>query len=490
MELKKRSYAILGQLFSLVVLFLANAQAYGDFSTFHNNYYADAPTFLNSYIVTARKQTDLNNNDVLEVLPDGKMFFCSAVGHYVQQDATYLLADDTSCAADDLDAGDSSAIPPMSFMDKLEVDVRKTVTGKTAHLILYVHGLGVSFQDAVLGAAQFGLHFQGENVNNSATDTTTCLDSGGGLPQDCILCPQNARKGLSPGLLVAFDWPSYPLFGPPAEELLLLQALLAPVTGKEIRTRADESAEALANIFEYVVQELQSRLRSDGIRLNSTLIAHSEGNYMVMKGAQAAVDRKMKNVFNNVFLLAADISSAALSKGQPGEYLPRIGKEISVYSSTSDPDLLVSSYLWSSLHNPEFKARLGQAGPYARRGTIKGIDATKATNRISPAIGDLTVEEFDDCAVPNPVSSLQSPVLAGLLAQHGSYRCVAEILDDMNLTMMKRVQRIPGANRRIKVPGIPGRFALQTDDNPPLFSCKAWKDAGFGGDSTTWTKSP
>jgi len=63
--------------------------------------------------------------------------------------------------------------------------------------------------------------------------------------------------------------------------------LLAPKTGQEIRGRADESAQALANVFEYVVLALRSRLQSDGIRLVSTLIAHSEGNYMVMKGAEA-----------------------------------------------------------------------------------------------------------------------------------------------------------------------------------------------------------
>ena len=471
MKLNKCSYVVLRQLFTLIVLLLTHAQAYGD-----------VPKFDNSYMVTARQQTDINNDDVLKVLPDGKMFFCSAEGHYVQQEADYDLETGGSCAAKSLKEGDSSAMPSTSFTDKLEADVRKTIVGNTAFLNLYVHGLGVTFQAAVQEAAKFGLHFQGENVNNPATGTTMCVaDSKGVLPQDCILCPQDARKGLSPALLLGFDWPSFPLFGPPAEELILLEILLAPITGQEIRTRADETAEALANIFEYVARDLHSRLRPDGIRLVFNAIAHSEGNYMLAKAAQAAVERNLKNVFDNVFLLAADISSAALSKGEYGEALVSISKTITVYYSTSDPALLVSSYLWSSLHNPEFKSRLGQAGPYASQDTIVGIDATEATNRIIPDIGGLTVEEFDDCAVPDPLQSLKSPVLAGLLAQHGSYRCVAEILDDMNLTMIQSVQDIPGANRRIKVPGISNRFALQTDDNPPLFSCDEWKDAGFGG---------
>jgi len=244
--------------------------------------------------------------------------------------------------------------------------------------------------------------------------------------------------------------------------------------------RADESAAALANVFENVVEELRQRLKKDGIKLIATLIAHSEGNYMVMKGAQSAVARKLKKVFADVFLLAADISSAALNRGEPGRDLRKVGKRVTVYNSTSDPDLLVSSYLWSSLHNPSFQARLGQTGPYSKLNKVFGVDSTQATNRIIPDIGGLSVSDFDKCAVPNPLQSLESPVLAGLLAQHGSYRCVAEILDDMNMTMLKGVQTIPGADRRIKVPGIKRHFSLQTDGNPPLFSCEEWIKAGFG----------
>lgn len=445
--------------------------------------YGDPPTFSNSYIMTTREQPGAESGEALRVLPDGKLFFCSAPGHYVQQDESYVLANGTPCT-DPLDEADSSVMPPASFLQALEQDVRKTTDGtRTAHLTVYVHGLGVTFPTAVSEAAQFGLHFQAKNVNNDATGTTVCTPVDDKLPQDCILCPQDARKGLYPGLVIAFDWPSFPLTGPPPIEALLLQTLLAPTTGRQIRMRADDSAEALANVFEHTVQELGQRLRKDKIKLVATLIAHSEGNYMVMKGAQTAVARRMKNLFNNVLLLAADINSAALNRGQPGQDLRKIGKRVTVYNSTSDPDLLVSSYLWSSLHDPSFQARLGQTGPYSKLSKVFGVDATQATNRVIPDIGDLSVMDFDDCAVPKSLESLESPVLAGLLAQHGSYRCVAEILDDMNMTMLRGVQKIPGADRRIKVPGIRRHFSLQTDDNPPLFSCGEWIKAGFGEES-------
>jgi len=88
-------------------------------------------------------------------------------------------------------------MPPASFLQALEQDVRKTTNGtRTAHLIVYVHGLGVTFPTAVAEGAQFGLHFQAKNVDNDGTGTTTCTPVDGKLPKDCILCPQDARKGL------------------------------------------------------------------------------------------------------------------------------------------------------------------------------------------------------------------------------------------------------------------------------------------------------
>lgn len=452
--------------------------------------HAEAPIFSNSYIMTTRMQpgADPASEQALSVLPDGKLFFCSAAGHYVQSAGAYMLADGTPCTNDPLAEASSSTAPPASFIQALEADLRKTTNGtKHAHLAVYVHGLGVTFPTAVSEGAQFGLHFQSQNIDNDQTGTTECTPdpSDGSLPQDCILCPQNARKAVYPGLLIAFDWPSFPIFGGPQFEALLLEQLLAPVTGKAIRTRAEDSAAALANVFENLVEELRQRLRKDGIHLKSTLIAHSEGNYMVMKGAQAAAARKLKKVFDNVLLLAADISSAALNRQQPGRDLKIVGKRVTVYHSTSDPDLFVSSYLWSSLHDPSFEARLGQTGPYSKLNKVFGVDATQATNRVQPDIANLSVEDFDSCAVPNPLESLKSPVLAGLLSVHGSYRCVAEILDDMNMTMLRGVENIPGADRRIKVPGIRRHFSLQTDNNPPLFSCEQWIKAGFGNPSSS-----
>lgn len=447
--------------------------------------YAQLPTFARSYLMTTRAQpgADPGSDPSLEVLPDGNLFFCSAPGHYVQPAAGYVLADGTPCTTDPLNEADSSPLPPASFLEALEADVRKTTNGgDTAHLALYVHGLGVIFTTAISETAQFGLHFQGENISNDEMGTTTCEPdpTTGALPKDCILCPQDARKGLYPGLMIGFDWPSFPLFGSPSFEAFLLQDLLAPVTAREVRMRADESAAALANVFRHVVQELRRRLGRDGIRLVATLIAHSEGNYMVMKGAQAAVAGRVAGIFDRVFLLAADISSAALNRGDAGADLNLVGRTVTVYHSTSDPDLLVSSYLWPSLHDPAFQSRIGQTGPYSALPQVFGVDATQATNRVQPDIGNLSVDDFDACAVPNPLQSLQSPVIAGLLSVHGSYRCVAEILDDMNMTMLLGIQNIPGANRRIPLPGIPRGFSLQTDNTPPLFSCEAWIKAGFG----------
>jgi hypothetical protein len=447
--------------------------------------YGDPPTFNNSYIVTTRAQPGGDpTTDALKLLPEGKLYFCKAPDHYVQEADKYKLANDhTTLCIDNTDETKSSATPPPSFLQALEQDVRKTTNGtRTAHLSLFVHGLGVTFPTAVSETAQFGLHFQAKNIKNDQTGTTVCPEPNGTpLPKDCILCPQNARKGLYPGLLIGFDWPSFPITGPPLIELLLLETLLAPTEGQKIRDRADKSAEALANVFKGVIKRLKQRLRRDRIRLVTTLIAHSEGNYMVMKGAQSAGAWWTRNVFDNVLLLAADISSARLNRGEPGRNLARIGKRVTAYNSTSDPELMVSSYLWSSLHDPSFQARLGQAGPYSKLHNVVGVDATQATNRVIPDIGNLSVKEFDDCAVPqDPTKDLITPVLQGLLSVHGSYRCVAEILDDMNMTMLQGVKKIPGADRRIKVPGISRHYSLQTDNNPHLFSCGEWFDAGFG----------
>jgi hypothetical protein len=218
--------------------------------------YAQAQTFSNSYIVTTREQpgADLDKDDYLHILPGGKMFFCLAPDQYDQQPADYSLANDESiaCKSYPLNETHSSIDPPDAFIDALEEDLKARTNGTgTAHLAVYVHGLAVTFPTAISEAAQFGLHFQGENIDNDKTGTTFCTSDP--LPKDCILCPQDARKGAYPGLLIAFDWPSFPLTGGPLEEAVLLERLLAPATARNIRMRADESAGALANVFQYVV---------------------------------------------------------------------------------------------------------------------------------------------------------------------------------------------------------------------------------------------
>jgi hypothetical protein len=438
------------------------------------------PNFSHSYIMTTRQQPGAGD-DNLNVLPNGKMFFCEANGSYVQDPQAYQVTNGalTPCL-NTLSESQSSEKPSAAFLQHLEDDLKLTTGGtKTALLVLFVHGLSVSFPAAATSTAQFGLHFQGLHPDNNNLGTTECTQNP--LPQDCILCPQDARKAPFPGLLISFDWPSFAAQGQSLfEQLLTLEILLAPQTLQETRQRATDSALAFANVIEHVLLPLQQRLKSAGVRLQITVIAHSEGNYMVTQGAQAATQKGLKRVFKDVFLLAADINSAALNPGNLGEAIFGIGEKVTVYYSTSDPDLLISSYLWAGLHNPQFNARLGIAGPYSKFSQVSGIDATQATNRIRPDIDNLSVSDFGACAVPQSTENPISPVLAGLLAQHGAYHCVAEILDDMTMVMMDGVQQFPGANRRLSVPKVPNRFSLQIDNNPPLFSCEDWENAGFG----------
>jgi hypothetical protein len=438
------------------------------------------PNFSHSYIMTTRQQPGAGDAN-LTVLPNGKMFFCEAAGSYVQNPQTYQVTNGTPTPClDTLNESQSREKPSASFLQHLEDDLKLT-TGetKTALLVLYVHGLSVSFPEAIPLAAQFGLHFQGQHPDNNNLGTTGCTQNP--LPKDCILCPQDARKALFPGLVISFDWPSFDVEGQSIlEQLLTLEILLAPQTLRETRQRATDSASAFANVIEHVLPPLQQRLKSAGVRLQITVIAHSEGNYMLTQGAQAATQKGLKRIFTDAFLLAADINSAALNPGNLGEGIFGIGEQVTTYYSTSDPDLLISSYLWADLHDPRFNARLGSAGPYSKFSQVTGIDATQATNRIRPDIVDLSVSDFGACAAPQSSDNPTSPVIVGLLSQHGAYRCVAEILDDLTMTMMDGVQEFPGANRRLKVPKVPNRFSLQVDSNPPLFSCTDWENAGLG----------
>jgi alpha/beta hydrolase family protein DUF900 len=438
------------------------------------------PSFSHSYILTTRQQPGAGDAD-LTVLPNGKMFFCEAAGSYVQDPQAYQVTDGpaTPCLGT-LSESQSREKPSAAFLQHLEDDLKLTVgETKTALLVLYVHGLSVSFLDAITLAAQFGLHFQGQHSDNNNVGTTECTQTP--LPKDCILCPQDARKALFPGLLISFDWPSFTVEGQSIlDQLLTLEFVLAPQTLRDTRQRATDSAPAFANIIEHVLLPLRQRLESTGVQLQITVIAHSEGNYMLTQGAQAATQRGLKKVFKDVVLLAADINSAALNPGKGGEAILDIGKKVTTYYSTSDPVLVLTSYLWADLHDPQFNARLGLAGPYSKFSQVTGIDATQATNRIRPAITDLAISDFISCAAPQSSDNPTSPVIVGLQSQHEAYRCVAETLDDLTMTMMDGVEEFPGANRRLRVPKVPNRFSLQVDNNPPLFSCTDWKNSGLG----------
>lgn len=337
-----------------------------------------APTFKNSYLVTNRNDPTtywVDSQTVVVPLASGGLSYYTSASPYDQQPDDY------------------ASVPVQSgFLAPLEADLENTVdSGGRANLAVYIHGLGVTFDDAITETAAFG----------------SALSSPGGYN----------------GLLIGFDWPSY---GELVAPLASYYATGRPPqnTSGTIRDNINGSTEAFVNFMQMLLA-----IRVNNQPLNLNIITHSEGNFMLLMGMTALQKANVSSGINNAIMLAADISAVMLQQGQWGDAITTICNQVTVYYSGCDLDVCYSDYDFFAFHDQTYPTRLGLIGPYAYpQGTstpesVVGIDCSQVTIDIGS----------------------QTNV-------HGSYRSLSQVLVDMSTTMNSANPVYPG---RTLYPGSP-----------------------------------
>ncbi|MGH9962499.1 MAG: alpha/beta hydrolase, partial [Pyrinomonadaceae bacterium] len=194
---------------------------------------SSSPTFANSYLAT-------NRSDPTTYFVDSKTFVVPL--------ASGGLSYYTSSSPYDQNPDDYSSVPVTSgFLAPLEADLKNTIgSNGQANLAVYIHGLGVTFDDAITETAAFG----------------SALASPGGYN----------------GLLIGFDWPSY---GEVVAPLASYYATGRPPqnTSGTSRDNINGSTAAFVNLMQMLLA-----IRVNNQPLNLDLITHSEGNFMAAAG--------------------------------------------------------------------------------------------------------------------------------------------------------------------------------------------------------------
>lgn len=240
---------------------------------------------------------------------------------------------------------DYSSVSSSAFMANLTADLQQTVDASgRANLTIMIHGLGNTYSDALAQAADVGSLLQ--------------------------------QVGY-PGLVIGFSWPSYSILVAPRADYYASGRPPQANSGT-IRDNINGSVAS----FVAMLTQLQG-IMVNGKPVNISVIAHSEGNFMLMWGMMkypATVPR-----LNHAILLAADISAAMLQTGQAGAGITNQFTDVSVYYSGCDADVNYSDYEFFAFHNQTYPTRLGLIGPFAYPAAagmpknVAGIDCSQVT---------------------------------------------------------------------------------------------------------------
>jgi esterase/lipase superfamily enzyme len=181
--------------------------------------------------------------------------------------------------------------------------------------LIYVHGFGFSFEDAIRRSAALKLKYSAGNPIN----------------------------------VFAFTWPG--------------DGKMIPfVSYYSDRSDARNSGMAMARTFLFMKDFLGRMRLSDQAFCNQRLhvLAHSMGNYALRHGLQGIrneLSDKIPRIFDNIILAAADEDDDAFELDDKFRKLPRLARRVHIYFSPHDRALLISD---KTKRNPD---RLGSDGP-------------------------------------------------------------------------------------------------------------------------------
>jgi esterase/lipase superfamily enzyme len=292
-------------------------------------------------------------------------------------------------------------------MDALLADLKRTVPdgGDEACLTIFIHGLGQTFDQALARAARFGQNLYG--------------------------------LGGYRGLVIGFSWPSYDAVVSAAEGHYATSRTRFRSSGS-VRDNLYGSAASFVSLAK-LIGLLRERL-GPRTRLRVTIVTHSEGNFLLLVGADAILKAleegrsqdppppwvsRWRN-FDDALMVAADVSAMVFQPldGQPAraQAITKIFDRVTAYYSTADILLASSNFLYNEFHDPQYPTRLGQIGPYGYPSftatpNVIGVDCTRVTvHRRDRHVHDI-------------------PDLLRVFDVHESYQSLPEVLLDQTRVM-------------------------------------------------------
>jgi esterase/lipase superfamily enzyme len=201
------------------------------------------------------------------------------------------------------------------FLDALR---ERMIDGRDT--LVFIHGFNVSFNGAV--------------------------EAGARLARE-IRVPGGASPEGAPVNIVVFSWPS-------DGEAVPLMSYYSD------REDARASGPALARAF-LKLREFLLRLRTqDRCERGIHLLAHSMGAYVLRQGLQALIAKdadSLTRAFDQILLAAPDEDDDTFERDDKLKFLPRLGRQVTVYFNPHDRALTISD---TTKANPD---RLGSDGP-------------------------------------------------------------------------------------------------------------------------------
>lgn len=143
---------------------------------------------------------------------------------------------------------------------------------------------------------------------------------------------------------------------------------------------ADQSAFAFARMFQKFMEwrnSVEYNPEDDPCLKRINVLAHSMGNRVLrqtlINWQRYDQPSGLPLLFRNTFLVAADIVNESLHKGEAGELISHVSRNVVVYYASDDLALRASKV--SNLKNAEASRRLGHTGPEDMEKTPKNVYA-------------------------------------------------------------------------------------------------------------------
>ena len=215
-------------------------------------------------------------------------------------------------------------------------DIRKTMMKECKDTIVYIHGYSVAFKEALKTGDTLRQQFQSVN-------------GGKGVNVIVFSWPSNGRK---------FPFLSY----------------------YSDRRDAEASGPALGRSVLTFYDFLDSLNRRDYCQQRVHLMCHSMGNYVLRHGLKEYLRQNKYTVqlFDQVFLMAADEDNDAFEYAHKLENLPSICKQVNVYTNRGDLAMRVSDH---TKFNPQRLGETGPLRPFNIPSNVAVIDCSKVVTK-------------------------------------------------------------------------------------------------------------